>query len=105
MIIPTVLVDYEVKFRESAKRDQHWDPARELRKLYNMRVTVTSIVNGVLRAVPKSLKGAKRGERRRTSRYLPNYGIFQEISQNTEKRHVDLSRLAVTQIPVKSHHR
>ena len=35
-----VLVDYRVKLKESEKRDRYLDLARELKKLWNMKVTV-----------------------------------------------------------------
>ena len=38
------------------KKVKYLDLARELKKLWNMKVTVISIVNGVLRTVPKGLE-------------------------------------------------
>ena len=53
----------------------------------------------------KSLRiGKKTGRlgKKRTSRDYPSYNII-KISQNTEKRHGNWRRLAVTQIPVKNY--
>ena len=50
-----VPVVHRVKIKESEKRDQYFDLARKLRKLWNMRVTVMPIVIGALGTVPKEL--------------------------------------------------
>ena len=47
-----------VKIKVSKKRDKYMDLARELRKVWNMKVTVIPIVIGLLGTV---LKGLKRG--------------------------------------------
>ena len=51
-------VDHRVKNQRKAKRDKYLDLARELRKLWNMRVTVIPSVVGVL---GKGHKGLERG--------------------------------------------
>ena len=43
-----VPVDHRVKLKESEKRDKYLDLARELKKLWNMKVTVIPIVIGAL---------------------------------------------------------
>ena len=50
-----VQADYEVKMKESEKRDKYEDLARELKKLWNMKVTVIPIVIGALSIVTKEL--------------------------------------------------
>ena len=45
----------EYKSKKMKKRD-NLDLARELRKLWNMKVTVVPLVIGVLRTVPKGLE-------------------------------------------------
>ena len=50
-----ILVDPKVKLKESEKRDKHLDPARKLKKLWNMKVTMISVVIGVLSKVTKGL--------------------------------------------------
>ena len=43
-----VLADHRVKLKESEKRDKYLDLARELKKLYHMKVAVIPIVIGTL---------------------------------------------------------
>ena len=50
--IPT---DCRVKIKEIEKRDKYLDLARELKKLWNMKVTVIPIVIGALGTIPKGL--------------------------------------------------
>ena len=52
-----VSADPRVKIKESKKRDMYLDLARELKKRWNMKVTVLLIVIGALRTIPKSLVG------------------------------------------------
>ena len=47
--------DHWVKLKESEKRDKYLDLARELKKLWKMKVTVIPIVIGTLRTVTKGL--------------------------------------------------
>ena len=47
--------DHWVKLKESKKRDKYQDLARELKKLWNVKVTVIPIVTGVLSTVTKGL--------------------------------------------------
>ena len=55
-----VPADHRVKFKESEKKDKYLDLAWELKKLWNMKVTVISIVIGALGTVTKELvKGLK----------------------------------------------
>ena len=70
---------------------------RELKKPWNMKVTIIPIVIGAFGTVTEGLfKGLKDLERRRrTSGDHPNNYII-EIGQNTEKSPGDLRRLAVT---------
>ena len=89
----TVPADHRVKLSEVEKRDKYLDLARELKKLWNMKVTIIPIIIG---AKTRGLGNDEMG------RDCPNYSII-EISQNTEKSPGDLKRLAVTQPPVKDH--
>ena len=85
------------------KESKYLDLARELRKLWNMKVTVIATGIGALWMVPK--KFGKRTERVgnwRTNRYHPIYRIV-EIGQNIEKCSWDQRRLAVTQTALKNH--
>ena len=69
-------LDHKVKIKENGKRNKYSDHARELRKLWTMRMTV--------------------------NRDHPDYSIV-EISQNTEKSPGNQRRLAVTHTPVKNY--
>ena len=72
--------------------------ARELKKLWNMKVTIIPFVIGafdtVTKVLLKGLEDLEVGGR--------NYSI-RENGQNTAKRPGDLRRLSVTQTPVKAH--
>ena len=51
----TAPADLRVKLKESEKKDKYLDLARELKKLWNMKVTFIPIVIGVLGIVTKVL--------------------------------------------------
>ena len=95
--------DHRIKLKECEKKDKYLDLARELKKLWNMQVTIIPIVNGAFGTVTEGLRkgledlevGGRVGDH-------PNDSII-ENSQNTEKSPGDLRRLAVTQTPVKNH--
>ena len=82
----------KLKIKESGKREIYLDFARELRKLWNTKVTAVPIVIGALGTFPKSLgRGLEEleiGGRAET-----------EVGQNTEKTPGDLRRLAATWSP------
>ena len=50
-----VPADHRVKLKESEKRDKYRDFARELKKMWNMKVTIIPIVTGALGRVIKGL--------------------------------------------------
>ena len=50
-----VSVDHRIKVKENKKRDKYQHLARELKKLWNMKLTVISIVIGALGTIPKGL--------------------------------------------------
>ena len=50
-----VLADHRVKLKEGEKRDKYLDLARELKKLWNMTMTVVPIVVGALETIHKGL--------------------------------------------------
>ena len=50
-----VSADHRVKFKEYEERDKYLDLARELKKLWNMKVTIIPIVIGALGTVTKGL--------------------------------------------------
>ena len=49
-----VTADQRVKLKKSKKRDKYLDLARELKKLWNMNVTVIIIVTSMIGSVTKS---------------------------------------------------
>ena len=50
-----VPADHRVKLKESKKKDKYLDLARELKKLWNMKMTIIPIVIGALGTVTKGL--------------------------------------------------
>ena len=50
-----VPVDHRIKLKESEKKDKYLDLARELKKLWNMKVTIVLIVTGALGTITKGL--------------------------------------------------
>ena len=55
-----VPADHKIKLKECEKRDKYLDLARELKKLWNMKVTIITIVIGTFGAVTKGLLKARR---------------------------------------------
>ena len=50
-----VPVDHRINLKESEKKDKYLDLPRELKKLWNMKVTIVPIVIGVLGTITKGL--------------------------------------------------
>ena len=50
-----VTADHKIKLKECEKRDKYLDLARELKKLWNMKVTIIPIVIGAFDTVTKGL--------------------------------------------------
>ena len=97
-----VPVDHRVKLKECKKKDKYLDLLRELKKLWNMKITIIPIVIGALGTVTKrSVRGVEGLEITRRVE-TSNYSIV-EINQNTEKSPGDLRKLAGTQTPVENH--
>ena len=74
--------DHRVKLKENEKKDKYLDFARELKKHWNMKVTLILIVIGSVVTVTR--------------------GLIQ-IGKNTKMSPGDKKRLAVTQIPEENH--
>ena len=91
--------DHRIKLKECENKDKYHDLARELKKLWNMQVTIIPVIISALGTVTKGL--LKRLEDLKVGDH-PNYYII-ENGQNTEKSLGDLRGLAVTQTPVKNH--
>ena len=51
-----VPVDNRMEIKESKKIDKYMDLAKELRKLWDMKVTIIPVVAGVLKTAPKDMK-------------------------------------------------
>ena len=51
-----VPADHGLKWKESEKKDKYLDLTRELKKLWNMKVTIIPVVIGALGTVTKGLK-------------------------------------------------
>ena len=83
--------DHRVKLKEGEKRDNYLDLARELKKLWNMKVTIIPIVIGPHKIGTRIGGLGNNG----TRGGCPNYSII-ENGQNTEKSPGDIRRLAVT---------
>ena len=83
--------------------NKYLDLARELKKLWNMKVTIVLIVIGAFGTITKGLLKRLGGLGSwRTSRDYLNDSIA-ENSQNPETNPGDLRRIAVTQTPVKNY--
>ena len=81
-----VPADYSIKPKEYEKKDKYLDLARELKKLWNMKVTIIPIVIGAFATVTKGLlKGLEDLECWRTNGDHQNYCII-ENDQNTGKK-------------------
>ena len=52
----TVPADHRIKLKECEKKDKYIDLARELKKLWNMQVTIIPIVIGAFGTVTKGLQ-------------------------------------------------
>ena len=76
--------DHRVKLKENENMGKYLDLAKELKKLWNMKVTVIPIVIGAFRTVTLTSKTTRRLGNNRTSGVNPHYSIA-EIGQNTKK--------------------
>ena len=97
-----VPADHRVKLKESEKRDKYQDLSRELKKLRNMKVTMISVVIGVLHTVTKVLiLGLEHLEIRGRVKTIQTTPLLR--SARISRSPKDLIRLVVTQTPVKNH--
>ena len=67
------LTDHRVKIKENEKRNKYINLAREVKKLWNLKVMVIPIINGALRTVSKDWKSWKSEEQPRPSKLQPEY--------------------------------
>ena len=54
-------MDHRIKLKEYEKKDKYLDLARELKKLWNMKVTIVPIVMGAFGTVTKGLEDLEVG--------------------------------------------
>ena len=67
-----VPVDHKVKIDENKKKDKYLNLVRELRKLWNMRITVIPIVISLFGMVPKRLERGHEFNRLKISWVIQN---------------------------------
>ena len=98
-----VSADHRINLKESEKNDKDLDLARELKKLWNRKVTIVPIVIGALGTITKGLlKGLEdlevggRVETIQMTALLRTVRIQRRVPG-------DLKGLAVTQTPVKNY--
>ena len=61
-----VSADHKINLKEREKKDTYLDLARELKKLWNMKVTIVAIVIGAFGSITKGLEDLKFGGREET---------------------------------------
>ena len=89
-----VLADNRIKLKECEKRDKYLDLARELKKLFNMKVAIIPIVIGAFGTVTKGLlKGLENLE---VGGLVETIQTIALLKTAREKSPGDLRRLAVT---------
>ena len=100
MILKMILADYRVKLNKSKKKDKYLDLARDL-KIHE--IDGDSDWNWCTRyRHQRNDKGSGELGNKRMGGNHSNSSII-KISQNTEKSHGNLRRLAVTRNPVRNH--
>ena len=76
-----------VKLKENEKNDKYLDPARELKKLWNKKVTFIAIVIGALGTVTNGLLNGPEDLEIRGRVETMQTAYIIEIGQNIEKSH------------------
>ena len=94
-----VPADHRLKRKEGEKGDKYLDLGWDLKKLWNMKVTVLLNVIRALGSYQRIGTGIGGLVNKRASGDHPNYSIA-EISKNTKKNPGDLRTFADTQTPV-----
>ena len=75
-----VPADHRVKMKENEKRYKYLDLAGEMKKVWNMKVTMIQVVIGALGTTPKGLgKAAGKVGNRKKSRPHSNYNIVGDL--------------------------
>ena len=92
---------HRINLKENEKKDKYLDLARELKKLWNMKVKIVPIVIDALGTVTKGLsKGLEDLEIGGRTETIQTIALLAKNGQNPETSPGDLRRLAVTQTPV-----
>ena len=92
-----VPADHRINLKKNEKKDKYLDLARELKKLWNMKVAIVPIVIGALSTITKGLlKGLEDLEIGGRVETIQNDSIAKN-GQNPETSAGDLRILAVTQ--------
>ncbi len=93
-----VLADHRIKLKESEKKDKYLNLARELKKLWNIKVTIIPIVIGAFGTITKGLlKGLEDLEVDGQVETIQMTELLRTASTG------NFRRLAVTQTPIKNH--
>ena len=95
--------DHRVKLKENEKKDKHLDLGGELKRLWNMKVTIIPSLIGTLVTVTKGLSEGLEHLEIRVWVETIQTTILLRNGQNTEKSTGDLRRFASTQNSVKDH--
>ena len=86
-----VLADHRIKLKECEKKDNYLDLARELKKLWNMQVTIIPIVIGAFGTVTKGLlKGLEDLEVGGQVETIQTTALSRNTKKNTKKSPGDL---------------
>ena len=76
IIIVIITADLWIRIKENEKRCKYLDLARELKKLWNIKLTVIPLVNGAFGNISKGLeRGTGRDRNQRKNCDHPNYSI------------------------------
>ena len=77
MVDFAVPADHRLKLKENEKKDMYFESARELKKLWNIKVTMVPIIIGALGTVTKGLiKGLHEPERRGWIETIPTTALL-----------------------------
>ena len=102
IVVFAIPANHGIKLKESEKRDKYLDLAREVKKQWNMKVTVIPIIIGALGTIIKELvQGLEDMEKRGRVEIIQTTALLRS-RRNTEKSPGNLRRLAVTQTPEKN---
>ena len=93
--------EHRVKRKESEKISKYSDLARELKKLWNMMVTLISIVSGAVGMVRKSLEKKTEGSGYQKQNWDYSHHCTFKIDWNTQKSLWDVNIFTFIRPPVK----